>query len=47
MISNHGFIQYFVRVAIKDPAHDDVKKFIKEVIVQSPIVEILMVGYNL
>lgn len=47
MISNHGFIQYFVRVTIPNPEKEgeDVapSRFIKEIIVQSPITENLLI----
>src|SRR6218665_1397275 len=41
MISTHGFIQYFVKVTIR--MNEDIKKFVKEVIVESPIEENLMI----
>lgn len=41
MISTHGFIQYFVKVAVR--IGEEVKKFVKEVIIESPIEENLMV----
>lgn len=46
MISTHGFIQYFVKVAVR--VGEEVKKFVKEVIIESPIEENLMVsvGWN-
>jgi len=45
MISTHGFIQYFVKVTIR--MNEDIKKFVKEVIVESPIEENLMVSFLL
>lgn len=41
MISTHGFIQYFVKVAVR--VGEEVKKFVKEVIIESPIEENLMI----
>ncbi|KAJ6223306.1 hypothetical protein RDWZM_001851 [Blomia tropicalis] len=42
MISSHGFIQYFVKVFVKLPK-EDVRKFVKEIIVESPIDDNLMI----
>lgn len=42
MISTHGFIQYFIKVTIR--LNDEIKKFVKELIVESPIEENLMVS---
>lgn len=44
MISTHGFIQYFVKVTIR--LNEEIKKFVKEIIVESPIEENLMVRRN-
>lgn len=44
MISNHGFIQYFVRVTIPLPGKESTPaRFIKEIIVQSPITDNLLI----
>ena len=43
MISNHGSIQYFVNVSVKTPSQHDLNKFIKEIVVQAPHENNLMV----
>lgn len=45
MTSAHGFIQYFIRVTIRDKG--DEKKFIKDFQVISPIEKDLMVSVDL
>jgi len=42
MLSNHGFIQYTIRTSIK-LAKDDVKKYVKEIIVEAPFEDNLMI----
>lgn len=44
MISTHGFIQYFVKVDLR--TNDEIKKVVKEIIVEAPIEENLMVSYS-
>lgn len=41
MISSHGFIQYFVKVSLLSGG--ELKKIVKEIIVEAPIEENLMV----
>lgn len=41
MVSAHGFIQYFIKVQVQGT--DSLMKIVKEVIIESPIVDNLMV----